>query len=215
MSNEPRSIRFDLMLIADPAIESEVEALFAIIETAPIDRVAVQLRSSEGGAATLLDAALKLRGITRDRGIPLLINDRVDVALLANADGVHLKENGVEIEDARALLGPGRIVGASCHDALGLTRRSNADYVVLGPFADVPGKNPPLGTDAFAALARNAPMPIFALGGIDASNARAAIAAGASGVACARAVFGVPEPKTAVSQLLSIIDQARAASPLI
>lgn len=203
------------MLIADPAIEGEIEALFAIIETAPIDRAAVQLRSSEGGAAALLDAALKLRGITRDRGVPLLINDRVDVALLAKADGVHLKENGVEIESARALLGTGRIVGASCHDALGLARRSNADYVVLSPFGAVPGKNAPLGADAFAALVRDAPMPVFALGGIDASNAGTAIAAGASGVACTRAVFGAPEPKATVSGLRSIIDQARAASPFI
>jgi thiamine-phosphate pyrophosphorylase len=203
------------MLIVDPAVDIDIGALGPILEAAPRGRIAIQLRTTEGGASALHTSAETLRSRTRAREIPLLINDRVDVALLTDADGVHLKEHGLNVEEARALLGPSRIIGASCHDASSLRRRSSADYVVLGPFGNVPGKNPPLELFHFAALTRNAPMPIFALGGIDETNTGAAIRAGATGVACIRSILRAPEPTSALLTLLSIIDRARATSPII
>lgn len=159
--------------------------------------------------------AKALRSLTRARGIPLLINDRIDIALLVDADGVHLKENGLDVEDARALLGEHRIIGASCHDAAGLRRRSDADYVVLGPLGAVPEKNPPIELSHFAVLVRDVRTPVFALGGIDETNAEAAIHAGAAGVACIRSVLRAPHPTAAAHAILSAIDQAKALSPII
>jgi len=158
---------------------------------------AVQLRAKRLDAAALFAAAHALRAIA-----PILVvNDRADVALAAGADGVHLPARGLPLADARALLGAGRIVGVSTHarDEAIAAARAGADYVVYGPVwptggaADGGGKAPAVGLDALAEVVRAcAPMPVFALGGVDADRARAAFAVGAR-VACIGAVLGRPD----------------------
>lgn len=124
----------------------------------------------------------------RDAGVPTLVSGRVDVAAALGL-GVHLPERGLPADVARALLGPDVLVGVSRHDAEGLARAATegADYATLSPFAATPGKGAPLGAEAFATLARRAPLPVIALGGIDRTNAAEALRAGASGVAMIRA----------------------------
>jgi thiamine-phosphate pyrophosphorylase len=141
--------------------------------------------------------------------VPVLVNDRVEVAIATGADGVHLKESGIAVEDARARLGARVLVGASCHDADGVARRGSADYLVLGPFASVPGKGPPLGEARFAEIARRARPPVLALGGIDASSTPRAIRAGAHGVAVTRAILASDDPARATRALLEAIGTMR------
>lgn len=203
------TLPFDLLLVTDAALPGWLDATLAAIESAPHGRLAVQVRDTRAGAAELAHLARGLRDATRARGVPLVVNERADVAWLVAADGVHLKESGLEVEDARALLGPRALIGASCHDAAGLARRARADYVVLGPFAEVPGKGAPLGSPTFARLVRGARCPVLALGGIDAERAGAAIAAGAHGVAVSRAVLAATDPARATTDLVAAIDEAR------
>ena len=133
----------------------------------------------------------------------MIVNDRCDVARAAGASGVHLKESGLEVSDARAWdVG---IVGASCHDARGVARRAGADYVTLGPFAEVPGKGPALGAATFASIVREARMPVLALGGIDGGTARWAVRAGAHGVAVVRAIQGAADPATETRRILDVL----------
>lgn len=198
---------FDLLLITDPqAPLGLVGSVRAALEGAPPGRLAVQLRAKSLGAGELLACAHELRALTRAAGALLLVNDRVDVAALCGADGVHLPEAGLSPRAARAALGPGALIGSSCHDARGLARAAEAgspSYATLSPVFAVAGKAPALGVAAFGALAREAALPVYALGGIRTDHLPALHGAGARGVAVISAAFGNPQPAQAVRALLA------------
>jgi thiamine-phosphate pyrophosphorylase len=155
---------------------------------------AVQLRARGLGGRALFAAATQLAAIAHAAGAKLLVNDRVDVALAAGADGVHLPASGLGAALARQLGGPNFLVGVSTHaraEALAAAR-AGADYVVFGPVYFTPSKagyGPPTGLAALAEAARTVAVPLFALGGVDAARARECVAAGAR-VACIGAVLG-------------------------
>jgi thiamine-phosphate pyrophosphorylase len=195
---------FDLLLITDEA-PGLCERVTRALERAPRGRVAVQLRHKSLPADALLELARELRAITHAAGAPLLVNDRVDVALAIDADGIHLPERGLPGDVARALLPAGRVVGRSCHDAYGLERaaREGADYATLAPVFTVPGKGRPLGVPAFGRLCRQASIPVFALGGITAAHTSELRVAGARGVAVMRSVLGTADPATQLEGLLA------------
>jgi thiamine-phosphate pyrophosphorylase len=158
----------------------------------------VQVREKDLSSRTLV--AL-VRAIV-DLGARVVVNDRVDVALAAGAHGVHLPENGFSVAEARRLLPPGTLVGASVHDVAGARARADADYLVLGPIWDTPGKTA-CGIEILAEATRAVTTPIFAIGGIDGpERARAARAAGAHGVAAIRAIVGSADPAAAARALL-------------
>jgi thiamine-phosphate pyrophosphorylase len=184
-----------LYLITPDGIDPAPPVLEAL-EALPRGAAAIQLRQSLP-ARELLARARALRPICTEFSAPLLINDRLDVALAADADGVHLPARGVSVEDARALLGPDKLVGASTH-APG--EGAGADFVVYGPVFDTPGKGPPRGLEALREACR-AGTPVFALGGVDPANAWRCVDAGARGVACIRAVLGAPDIAAAARAL--------------
>jgi thiamine-phosphate pyrophosphorylase len=197
------SALFDLLLITDEAPELPQRVARAL-ESAPAGRVAVQLRHKGASAQALYDAGLALRGITRKASAPLIINDRADVALALDADGVHLPEAGLSTALARSLMGAQRLVGRSCHDAAGLARaeREGADYVTLAPVLAVPGKGAPLGLEGFARLCASVALPVYALGGISDAHVAPLRAVGARGVAVIRYVLSAEEPGARVHALL-------------
>jgi thiamine-phosphate pyrophosphorylase len=204
---------FDLYLITDSqASRGLIETTRLALNGARPGRVGVQLRAKELPTRELLYLGNRLRELTRQAGAVFLINDRVDLVSVIGADGVHLSENGPLPQEARVLLGPNALIGASRHDALGLerARTGGASFATLSPFASSPGKGAPLGAQGFATCARAVDMPIFALGGIDAKNVREAVASGASGVAVIRAVYSAPDPSAAVTALLQELDGARS-----
>jgi thiamine-phosphate pyrophosphorylase len=167
---------------------------------------AVQLREKDLGGRELLALARALVAVCRARGQRLLVNDRVDVAVAAGADGVHLPAAGVPPGDARRLLGPAALVGVSCHSPSDVARAlaGGATYATLSPIYDTPSKRaygPPLGVAALREAARLG-LPLVALGGVDAARAREARAAGAAGVAAIRAWLAEGEPAAAVRALL-------------
>ena len=132
------------------------------------------------------DVALRLRAATRDRGALLLIGLDAELAEAVEADGVHLPERALVQGAALAAARPDwRITGAA-HSAEALTRAAGLDAAVLSPVfvaGGVSAARPPLGVEAFGRLARMAPLPVYALGGIDAANARRLIGSGACGLA--------------------------------
>lgn len=144
--------------LADAA-RALADAVQAALSALPPGAALVQLREKDLDTRSLLALAHDLRAITAARSCPLLINDRVDIALAAAADGVHLPETGLNIATARALLGPERLIGASTHDpaAAAHAARAGADLIVLGPVWATPSKaayGPPLGPDALTTAAR-------------------------------------------------------------
>ncbi|HWL03570.1 MAG TPA: thiamine phosphate synthase, partial [Xanthobacteraceae bacterium] len=197
----------------------------------PLDALAAQL--VEGGASLLqlrdktsstrdmVASARAIRAAIGNAGVPLLINDRVDVALAAEADGVHIGWEDIAAEDARRLLGPAAIIGLSIKtpQQAETAPLDLLDYVCIGGVFVTTSKNnpePPVGVSGFGALAaiirrRKPGMPVGAIAGIDSSNAADVIAAGADGVAVISALSLASDPKAATQALRAIVDRAVSA----
>lgn len=194
-----------------------VEAALAAV---PAGALLVQLRARELGAGDLLRLARRLRAITAARGAPFLVNDRLDVALAAGADGVHLPERGLDVAAVRALTGPSFLVGASRHSVAGVVAavRDGVDLVVCGPVWPTPSKPgaTPLSPGALAEAATiiaAAPSDrrayLFALGGVDTpERARTARAAGAHGIASIRAFCAPADPGAAAAAMHAAVTDA-------
>jgi len=162
------------------------EHLAAILARAPAGSVAIQIREKQLDGGPLLALARDVIAL----GAPVWINDRIDVALAADAHGVHLPERGMAIGDARRIA-PALAIGCSRHDRSGVLAAADADVIHLGPIWETPGKGPPLGSDALRVRAElPASVRLVAVGGIDSpERAREALAAGADAVAVIRAAW--------------------------
>jgi thiamine-phosphate pyrophosphorylase len=178
--------------------------------------VAVQLRVPGLPGRALLALARAILPIVRREGQALLLNDRVDVALAAGADGVHLPSAGIPPAEARRLLGPGAQVGVSCHSVADVARalQGGASFATFGPVFDTPSKRrygAPVGTARLSEAARLG-LPLLGLGGVDSSNAAAVLEAGASGVAAIRAWLDAEDPASAVRALIDVVHRSRRRS---
>ena len=171
----------------------------------------VQLREKDLPGRPLLDLAMNIRHAIEDNAI-LIINERIDVALLANADGVHLGEQSLTPPQARSLLDEGMLIGRSVHDADGAlnAQQQGADYLIAGSVYATPSHpgQPPQGLQLLQNLPSDLPIPTLAIGGVNAENAAAVIHAGASGVAVISAILASPHPKEAAMRLKSAIVDA-------
>ncbi len=171
---------------------------------------AVQLREKDLPAGELFDLARELRALTRRFAARLLINERIDVALAVEADGVHLGGGSLPVAAVRHLLGPDRLIGVSTHapPEVPAARTAGADFVTFGPVYFTPAKaayGNPVGLEALRRACAAAPLPVFALGGVKAENLPATLAAGAAGIACISAILGAADPAVAAADLLSAL----------
>ncbi len=220
MSSRPR-VKFRLYLITDRRVVKSgdlVSACEAALTAAQPGAVALQLREKDLPARELYELALRLREICTRTGAPLIVNDRVDVALAAGADGVQLPFDSVGVSMARKLLGPGRLIGVSSHsppDVAGAAREG-ADFTVFGPVFDPiskPATGPAWGPSGLTAACGAGAIPIFALGGITPERARDLFAspdpaARPAGVASIGAIFAAESPALATAAMLSAMDAA-------
>ncbi|MFN3476506.1 MAG: thiamine phosphate synthase [Candidatus Methylomirabilales bacterium] len=168
---------------------------------------AFQLREKDLSAKDLYDLTERLLALTRPKGCALLINDRIDIALSLDLDGVHLAQSSLPPFFARKLLGEGKLIGASCHSLVEAEEAQDggADFIVLGPIYETPSKlpfGPPLGPSVIREVHQRITLPIFAIGGITAENIREVLAASADGVAVISAVMSAPDVSAAVRELL-------------
>jgi thiamine-phosphate pyrophosphorylase len=192
-----------LVLVTDRrAVRDLPAALSAALSGIPPGGAAVQLREKDLSAAALLELARELLPLCRAAGAPLMVNDRVDVVLVAHADGVHLPADGLGVAEARRLLGPGGLIGLSCHSPgeVAAAHAAGADLVFFGPVWETPGKTAQ-GTRALGEAVRAAGIPVFAIGGATPETARRARQAGAHGVACIRSVIGAEDPARAAAAM--------------
>jgi thiamine-phosphate pyrophosphorylase len=194
-------------LITDRALRADLVAhARAALSGLPPGRAAVQLREKDLGGRELLALARALLPVCRAAGQRLVVNDRLDVAIAAGADGVHLPAAGVPAADARRLLGPGALVGVSCHSAAEAARARDggASYATVSPVYDTPSKRrygAPVGLEVLAEASRLG-LPVVALGGVTAARVTEVRAAGAHGVAVLRAWLEADDPSAAVHALL-------------
>lgn len=177
----------------------------------------VQLREKAASTRAMIELGQALLEITRAAGIPLIVNDRVDVALAIGAEGVHVGQDDMPAAMARRLIGPDRILGVSARtveEAI-QAERDGADYLGAGDVFGTPTKpdaGPPIGVEGLRQIVRAVSIPVVAIGGVTPQNASAAIGAGAVGVAVISAVVGAPDPEAAARQLREVVEAHRGAS---
>jgi thiamine-phosphate pyrophosphorylase len=208
--------RFDptLYLVTDPEL-ARARALPEVVAAAVRGGVTlVQLRDKHAGARALLETARALQAVLDPLGVPLIVNDRVDVAHAAGV-GCHVGQTDLPAAAARAIVGPDAILGLSLDDPdqVGEIDRELVDYVAYGPFAATATKadaGKPVGPDGLAAVAKRILLPLVAIGGIDAGNAAAAVRAGADGIAVISAIMAADDPEAASRALRAAIDAAKA-----
>jgi thiamine-phosphate pyrophosphorylase len=168
----------------------------------------VQLRDKQASDDELLAAAKVARRLCDDAGALLILNDRPDLVAAAGADGCHVGQNDLAVAEARALAGGGgAIVGLSTHFPTDIEAAGDADYIGVGPVHATPTKpgRPAVGLEFVRFAAAHARMPFFAIGGIDASNVDAVVAAGASRIAVVRAIADAADPRAAAAELRAAV----------
>ena len=208
--------RFDptLYLVTDPEL-ARGRALSDVVTAAVRGGVTlVQLRDKHAGGRALLETARALTAVLEPLGVPLIVNDRVDVAEAVGV-GCHVGQSDLPAAAARAILGPDAILGVSLEEVADLRAVDPAivDYVAYGPFAATATKadaGRPVGPDGLAAVAKQTMLPLVAIGGLDARNAAEAVRAGADGLAVVSAIMAADDPEAASRALRAAIDAAKA-----
>ena len=170
----------------------------------------IQLREKRRSKNELVAAALEVREVCRAAGVPLIVNDRADIALAIGADGVHLGRKDLPIAAARRMLGPDVIIGytASTLEEARQAERDGADYVGFGHIYPTRSKTKPgtaTGTAALAEVCRTLNIPVIAIGGIEETNLKPVMDSGAWGVAVIASVCGSRDPQRAAAALAEIV----------
>jgi thiamine-phosphate pyrophosphorylase len=174
---------------------------------------AVQLRDKHMPARDQVAHAKRLKALLAPRGVAVLVNDRVDVARAADADGVHLGQSDLHPADARRLVGDSMVIGASVHNTAeaDAVDRENVDYVGLGPVATTSTKadaEPAIGVQGVQQLHERVGLPAVAIGGVTAATAPSLAAAGVHGLAVISAICGAGDPAAAASELRAAFEAA-------
>lgn len=209
-----RSVDWGLYLVTDRQLAGS-QPLEELVRAAVRGGVtAVQLREKECSTREFVEHARRLKVILAPTGIPLIINDRVDVALAARADGVHLGQSDMDYHDARALLGPDAIVGLSVETTTqaDAAESLDADYLGVSPIFPTPTKIDTAaawGIEGLAVLRKASHHVLVAIGGINAANAAEVMRTGADGIAVVSAICGAGDPEEASRQLRRTVDETR------
>ncbi len=201
--------RPQLHLITDPSLEP-LEQVRRIEAAVPHGVDAVHLRLPDAPARDAYDLAMVLQASLVERGVPLIVNDRIDVALAVNAGGVQVGARSLPLRAVRRVLGPDAPVGASVHsiEEAVTAERDGATWVVFGHVWETgshpaePARGVEMLRDVAAAVAR----PVIAIGGVTPARVPEAIAAGASGVAVISAILGADDPAAATRAIRAALD---------
>lgn len=213
----------NVFFICDTATVDEPAQLAARVADAGVRLVQLRVKRLPDARAYEIAAAVATE--LRRRGALLVVNDRVDLALAVDADGVHLGTDDLPLSVGRRLLGPDRLIGASAHDSAEAQRavQAGADYIGCGSVFATSSKVDAVvrGLDVVREVSSAVGVPVFGIGGIDESNAVRVIQGGAAGVAVIRAIAGAEDPAAAARRLLDAIrrikdlrERERAKQPL-
>ena len=200
-------IDLSLYLVLDPDLCGGPEGMVRTARVAAENGVTVvQLRAPGWKKKQWLETARELKVVLAPLGVPLIINDQIDVALAVDADGVHIGQDDLPAVETRRLRGPDKILGVSVSDftELAAVPVEGVDYIGIGPIFPTNTKldaGAATGFEGFGALARAARWPSVAIGGIKGEHCAALFAAGAHGVAVVSAICGQPDPAQVTAKL--------------
>lgn len=170
----------------------------------------VQLREKDIDTATFIAEALRLKALLAQMNVPLIINDRVDVALAADADGVHIGQSDMPYIMARKLLGPDKIIGLSAENMQQVEEANtlDVDYIGISPVYATTTKTdtaPAFGQEGLREAVRLSVHPTVGIGGMNLETAAETIRSGADGIAVVSAIMSAPDPRQAALALCSVI----------
>ena len=177
----------------------------------------VQLREKDASTGEFIELARRLMTLLKPLRIPLIINDRVDVALAVNADGVHIGQSDMSYEDARRLLGPDKIIGLSVENFKDVEAANalDVDYIGISPVYGTPTKTDtaePFGLEGLRKAVQMSVHPTVAIGGMNASTIAEVMAAGTDGVAVVSAICSAENTRKATSDLRAIVEEGQNKS---
>jgi len=207
MAFDPASLR--LCLVTDRGLAGGRSVVDIALAAVSGGATMVQLREKDATTRAFVEQARALMAALKPLGVPLAVNDRLDIALAVDADGLHVGQDDLPVAEARRLLGPGKFVGLSITTAEQVLRpdAAAADYLGVGPIyaqqtkADAAA---PLGLDGLARVRALTKQPIVAIGGLTPDNSAPALAAGADGLAVVSAIVAAADPEAAARRFRAL-----------
>lgn len=199
---------FRLYLITDRKLFNSLEEMLKTIEKALEGGVrAVQLREKGLGTRELLSLAYELRGLTNRYGAKLFVNDRVDIALAVDADGVHLGRTNIPVHAARKASGGSLMIGVSTHsaDEARKAQEDGADFITLGPVYETPSKmqyGKPIGIQVLRGASGDLFLPVYAIGGIRIDRIKEILQQGAYGIALISAILTAEDVRKTTEEFM-------------
>ncbi|MBH0204241.1 MAG: thiamine phosphate synthase [Nitrospira sp.] len=204
------SVNFRLLLVTDRHRTHGRFLLSVLQQAVEAGLPAIQLRERDLPTGELLRLAQDIRAITSPRSVPLIINDRVDLMLALNLDGVHLRANSLPVAAVRRMAGADRLIGISTH-SLAEVRQANrdgADYVVFGPIFDTPSKRQfgsPVGLEQLAEACRLSVIPVFGIGGVTGASVPDVLRAGSYGIAVIGSILDQEDAAAATRAMMAAL----------
>ena len=209
-----KSVDYSLYLVTDRGLSRERSTLEIVTAAVNGGATVVQLREKHCSTRDFTEQALAIKDFLKDRGVPLIINDRVDVAQAIEAEGVHLGQTDMPLEVAKKILGDSMIIGISAEslqDAIE-AEKGGADYLGVSPIYATPTKTDtatPLGPEGLREIRKAVRLPLVGIGGLNRDNAVEVIRSGANGIAVVSAIVAADDPEVAARELKDVIDRAK------
>ena len=208
------NVDYSLYLVTDRGLARGRSTLEIVSAAVHGGATVVQLREKDCSTRDFIEQALTIKAFLKDRGVPLMINDRLDVAQAVKADGVHLGQTDMPLKVAKKILGDSMIIGISAEsqqDAVE-AEKGGADYLGVSPIYATPTKTDtalPLGLEGLREIRKAVRLPLVGIGGLNRDNAAEVIRNGADGVAVVSAIVAADDPQTAADALKQIIKKAQ------
>ena len=209
---QPRSPKFDLYLVTDRKLTAGRDLLWVLEQALQGGVKGIQLREKDLGGRDMFYLAEKVKALCDAHHASLLINDRVDVAMAVDADGVHLGGASVSVRTARSLIGDHKLIGVSIHSLAEAeaSALAGADFLVFGPVYYTASKAPygePQGLDPLKKVVEKISIPVYSIGGIKADNIGAVRATGTKGVSLISAIISASYPRQAAEEIIRAMER--------
>jgi len=211
---KPQNIDYSVYLVTDRGLARGRSTLDIVRAAVSGGVTCVQLREKDCSTLEFIEQALAIKDFLTTRQVPLIINDRLDVALAVAADGVHLGQSDMPLDMAKNIAGPSMTIGISAESVQDAVEAENggAHYLGVSPIFATPTKTdtaPPLGLDGLREIRKRVKIPLVGIGGLNSSNAAKVIRNGADGVAVVSAIVAADDPGAAALDLNRIVSEAR------
>ncbi len=209
---QPTSLHFDLYLVTDRNQTRGRDLPWVVEQALEAGVKGIQLREKDLGGRDLFFLAEKIGALCKANNASLLINDRIDVALAVDADGVHLGSGSLPVKSARELLGDEKLIGVSTHSVKEARKaeQAGADFILFGPVYFTPSKaayGEPQGPTRLKEIVEKISLPVYAIGGIKMANIREIKKTGIRGIALISAVMAAADPAGASREILKLLKQ--------